>query len=150
MDRKICLSAHLWLIHHNDGRNKIIWCPEEEASLALPCLKLRTFGSKFTVLKNVHVTLLGLFGASCSHLAPPAVIRWPHSPHSDSAPGELCPPLTPLVTPLTTTNMTRCFGTKMTGSIAYKQCNLGSTQKLCFLCAFMLSRKKISFQLGRF
>jgi len=28
----------------------------------------------------------------------------------------------------------------MTGSIVYKQCNLRNTQKLCFLCAFMLSR----------
>jgi len=34
-----------------------------------PCSKLRSFGSKCTVLKTVLVTLLGLFGAPRSHLA---------------------------------------------------------------------------------
>jgi len=70
--------------------------PGQEASLAPPCSNLRSFGSKFTVLKNVQVAILGLFGATRSHLAPPAMIR---RPRSDSAPGELCP-LAPLVTPL--------------------------------------------------
>ena len=41
----------------------------------LPCSKLRSFGSKCTVLKKALVTLLGLFGA----------------PHSDSASGEWRP-----------------------------------------------------------
>jgi len=33
---------------------------------------------------------------------------------------------------------------------AYKQCNLWNIKKLCFLCALILSRKKLHFQLGRF
>jgi len=59
------------------GRTEVRWRPWPETSLAPPCSNLRSFGSKFTVLKNVHLTLLGLFGASHSHLAPPAVIRRP-------------------------------------------------------------------------
>jgi len=34
------------------------------------CLNLRSYGSKFTVLKEVFVTLLGIFGAPRSHSAP--------------------------------------------------------------------------------
>jgi len=45
-------------------------------SLAPPCSNLRSFGSKFIVLKKVLVTLLGLLDASRSH----------------SEPGESCPP----------------------------------------------------------
>jgi len=52
------------------GRNGVRWRPGQEASLAPPCSNLRSFGSKYTVLKEVFVTLLGLFGA-------PAVIRRP-------------------------------------------------------------------------
>jgi len=52
-------------------RNKVRWRPGQEASLALSCSNLRSFGSKFTTLKNVHVAFLGLFGATGSHLAPP-------------------------------------------------------------------------------
>jgi len=48
---------------------------------APPCSNLMPFGSK-CVFKRVLVTFLGLFGA-------PAMIR---RLHSDSAPGELCPP----------------------------------------------------------
>jgi len=44
------------------------------------------------------VALLGLFDATCSHWAPPAVIR---RSHSDSAPGKLCP-FASLVAPLIT------------------------------------------------
>jgi len=44
------------------GRNEVRWCPGQEASLAPPCSKLRSFGSKRTVWKEVLVTLLGLFG----------------------------------------------------------------------------------------
>ena len=50
---------------------------------------LSSFGSKFTVLKKVLVTLLGLFGASRSNSAPP---QWFSAPHSELAPGEMCPP----------------------------------------------------------
>jgi len=57
---------------------------------------VRTWRLKHTVLKKVLVTLLGLFGALCSHSVHPSV----SAPHSDLAPGELCP-LSPLVTPLT-------------------------------------------------
>jgi len=44
------------------GRNEVRWRPGQEASLAPPCSKLRSFGSKCTVLMKVLVTLLGLFG----------------------------------------------------------------------------------------
>ena len=70
--------------HAKQGCNEVKWHPEQEASLAPPRSNLRSFGSKFTVLNNVHVTLLGLSGASRSHLAPSAVNR---RPHSDSATG---------------------------------------------------------------
>jgi len=46
------------------GRNVVRCGPGQEASLVLPCSNLSFFGSKCTVLKKVHVTLLGLFGAS--------------------------------------------------------------------------------------
>jgi len=59
------------------GRNEVKWHPGQEASLALPCLNPRSFGSKFTVLKNVHVALLGLSGASHIHLATTTVIWRP-------------------------------------------------------------------------
>jgi len=54
------------------GRNKDGWRPAWETNLAPPYLNLRSYGSKFTVLKEVFVTLLEIFGA-------PAVIRRPHS-----------------------------------------------------------------------
>jgi len=65
---------------------------QQEASLAPPCSKLWTFGSKCTVLKKVLVTSLGFFGAPLSDLAQLTVI-W--HPRSCSAPWEmrpLCPP----------------------------------------------------------
>ena len=62
------------------GRNEVKWHSGQEASLAPPCLNLRSFGSKCTVLKKVFVTLLGVFGA----------------PRSDSAPGNCAPLVTPL------------------------------------------------------
>ena len=46
------------------------WRPGQEASLE----PLGSFGSKCTVLKKVHVTLLGVFNAPLSivfHLTPP-------------------------------------------------------------------------------
>jgi len=52
------------------GRNEVGWRPGQEASLAPPCSKLRSLGSKFTVLKKVLVTLLGLFGPPRGHSAP--------------------------------------------------------------------------------
>jgi len=69
-------------------RNEVKWCPGQEASLAPSGSNLTSFGSKYTVLNKVFAFLLGLFGTLRSHSAPPAVIR---RPHSDSAPGELCP-----------------------------------------------------------
>jgi len=36
-----------------------------------PCLNLRSYESKFTVLKKVIVTLLGIFGTPRSHSPPP-------------------------------------------------------------------------------
>jgi len=47
----------------------------------------------------------------------------------------------------TVINMTRCFGTKKQpqpfSRFAYKQCNAWNTKKLNFLCALMLSHKKV-------
>ena len=54
-----------------------------------PYLNLRSYGSKFTVLKEVFVTLLEIFGA-------PSVIR---RPHSDLGAWGIVPPLHLLVTP---------------------------------------------------
>ena len=48
------------------------------------------FGSKFTVLKKVLVTFMGLFGAPRSNSA---LLQWFGAPHSDLAPGELWPSL---------------------------------------------------------
>ena len=48
---------------------------------AAPCLNLRSYGSKFTVLREVFVTLLEIFGV-------PAIIR---RPHSDLAPARYSP-----------------------------------------------------------
>jgi len=67
---------------YNQRRSKVRRRPVQEASLALSRSNLRSFRRKCTVLKEVLVTLLGLFGG-------PAMIR---RPHSDSAPGELRPP----------------------------------------------------------
>ena len=63
------------------GRNDVRWRPGQEASLAPPCSKPRSFGSIRSVLKKVLVTLLGLFRASAD------VGR----PHSDSALGNWTP-----------------------------------------------------------
>jgi len=76
------------LFCQRQGRSEVRWRPGQEASLGLPYSKPRSFESKCTALKKALVALLGLFGASRSHSAPPAVI-W--RPHSDSAPGELRP-----------------------------------------------------------
>jgi len=64
---------------HEQGRNEVRCRPGKEASLASSCSNLRSFRSKFTVLKKVLVTLLGLFGApiviwrpgNCAYLALP-------------------------------------------------------------------------------
>ena len=66
------------------GRNEVRWRPGQEASLAPPCSNLRSFGSKFTVLKTVIVTLLGLFGAP----------QWFRDPIVTRRPGN-CAPLVP-------------------------------------------------------
>jgi len=81
----------------DQGCNEARWRQGQKASLPLPRSKLWSFGSKCTVLKKVLVRLLGLLGAPCSHSAPPAVIR---RPHSDSAPGKLCPPFPPRYAPV--------------------------------------------------
>jgi len=56
--------------YQTQGRKEARWRPGQEASLAPPCSNLMSFGSKYTVLKKVLATLLGLFGV-------PAVIRYP-------------------------------------------------------------------------
>jgi len=59
-------------IHYTQGRNEARWRLRKEASLAPPCLNLVSFGSQFSVLKKVLVTLLGLFRrpANCVLFAP--------------------------------------------------------------------------------
>ena len=76
-----------WL-SYGQGHNEVRWSQGQETSLAPPCSNLRSFGNKFTVLKNVHVTILELFGA-------PAMIQ---GPPNDSASGELYP-LSPSLRP---------------------------------------------------
>ena len=68
-------------------RNEFRWRPGQEASLAIPCSDLRSFGSKCTALKKVLATLLGLFGGP-SHSAPGALC--PLAPPS-YAPGPMAP-----------------------------------------------------------
>jgi len=84
------------LKYETQGRNEIRWRPGQEASLAPPCSNLRSFGSTFTVLKKVLVTLLGLFGVPAFIRRPPAVFQ---SPQSDSVPGELRPLALPRYVP---------------------------------------------------
>ena len=45
------------------GHSEVRWRPGQEASLVLPCWKLRSFRSICSTLKKVLVTLLGLLGA---------------------------------------------------------------------------------------
>ena len=71
------------------GAKKQIQRPHDR-SLAPLWSNLSSFEGKFAVLKKVLVTLLGLFSA------PPAVIQ---RPHSELAPGELCPPCPPRYAP---------------------------------------------------
>jgi len=59
-------------------RNEVRCRPGQETTLAPPVFNLRFYGSNFTVLKEVFVTLLEIFGA-------PIMI---------SVPGELLPPCT--------------------------------------------------------
>jgi len=72
----------------NQGRNEVKWRPGQEESLEPPCLNLRSFRRKCTALKEVLVTMLGLFRA----------------PHSDWRPRN-CAPLALLVTPLLSTDL---------------------------------------------
>jgi len=69
------------------GRNEDRWRPAQKPNMAPPYLNLRSYSSKFTVLKEVFVTLLEIFGAARSHSA-------------RSVPGELFPPFTPRYAPI--------------------------------------------------
>jgi len=94
-----CTRMNTWATHHGlsllhsrtgkvhlhlkpwrsvQGRNEVRWRPEQGASLAPPCSKLMSFGSKCTVLKKVLVTLLGFFGDPRSHssIVPPLPPRY--------------------------------------------------------------------------
>jgi len=87
------LQCSLWFRSRSawyQGRNEVRWRPGQEPNLAPPHLNLRSYGSKFTVLKAVFVTLLEIFSAPRSHSAPPYWFRCPRN----------CSPLHPLVTPL--------------------------------------------------
>jgi len=54
--------------HVMQGRNEVKLHPGQETNLAAP--PLSNLGIKFTVLKNVYVTLLGISGAPRSFGAP--------------------------------------------------------------------------------
>jgi len=60
--RGTCASVEM-LKGYMQRRNEVRWRPGQEASLAPPCSNLKSFGSKYTVLKKVLVTLMGLLGA---------------------------------------------------------------------------------------
>jgi len=53
------------------GVTRLYGARSKKTNLAPPWSNLSSFEGKFTVLKNVLVTLLGLFGASSSDSAPP-------------------------------------------------------------------------------
>jgi len=76
-------------VTYHQGCKEVRWRPGQEVSLAPPCSNLRSYGTNCTVVKKVLATLLRLFGAL-------TVIR---RPHSDSAPGELCPSWPPSLRP---------------------------------------------------
>jgi len=70
------------------GRNEVRQRPGQEASLVPPCSNLRSLGSSVLDWRKYMWHYLD-FLAPHSHSALPVVIQ---RPHSDSAPGELCPP----------------------------------------------------------
>jgi len=104
------------------GRNEVRWCPGQKTSLAPPwsnrrphCQslapprsKLSFSESKFTVLKKVLVTLLGLLGGSRSNSAPP---QWFSAPIVNWRSGN-CAPLAPCryapAAPTWSLNSTEC------------------------------------------
>jgi len=53
----------VWKRACRQGRTEVSWLSGQEISLTSQCSSLRSFRSKFTVLKKVLVTLLGLFDA---------------------------------------------------------------------------------------
>jgi len=105
--------TRVWTLSITQGRNKVRW---QEASFWVSfvppcsaivgarskfvptCSNLRSFGSKCTVLKEVRVMLLEIFGPPCSHSAP----------HIDWATRN-CAPLSHLVTPLQLPYPHRCL-----------------------------------------
>ena len=91
MDRYFCKQiSPIWLDNLDvQGRNKVGRRLGQKTSLALPCSNLRSFGSKCTVVKEVLMSLLWLFG-------PP---QW------FGVRGIV--PLAPLVTPLVMCNKNR-------------------------------------------
>jgi len=64
-------------LHLKQGRNDVKWRPRQEARLAARS-NLRSFGSKYTALKKVFVTMLGLFGAP-QWFDAPIMIRRPRN-----------------------------------------------------------------------
>jgi len=73
------------------GRNEVRWCPGQKASLAPPYSNLRSSGTKYTVLKKVLVTLLGLLGTLTVIRRPP---QWFRASIAIGRPGN-CAPLVP-------------------------------------------------------
>ena len=91
--------ACVWLL--NQGLNEVRWRPGQEASLAP---HLRTWGLPVANVLYWRICLWHCwdFSATRSHSTLPAVI---YLHHSDSVPGELCPPCPVLVTPLCSTQI---------------------------------------------
>ena len=74
MARYFCKQISSFWLDNRDvqGRNDVVrWRPGQEASLAPPCLNLRSFGSKCTVSEKSAYDIF--------------------DPRSDSAPEKLCP-----------------------------------------------------------
>jgi len=158
----ICYTTHfetflLCEITTSQGRNKVRWRPGQKTnsappwsnrrphgrSLAPPWSILSSFEGKFTVLKKVLVTLLGLLGASSSNSAP---LQWSSAPIVNWPPGD-CVPLAPpryapatslylccvkvfIVTPVTRAQVTVSFrrqGCGVGGKISYSDLSKIST-----------------------
>jgi len=120
----------------NQGRNEVIWRPGKKTNSAPPWSyrlphgrslatlrsNLSYFEGKFTVLKKVLVTLLGLFGASRNNSAP---LQWSSDPVVNLRPGN-CAPFAPSLRPW------------------FKRCALTfyATTRMCKVFVFLSTDKK--------
>jgi len=135
----------IWPDH---GRIEVRWRSGQETSLAPPCSNLRSFWSKYTALKKVHGTLLGLFG----------VPQW-------FGPRDIVLPLTPSVRPWTWClvkslwSVARCWRPPVTDRqvivfLLRSLCRKRSSAWALSLCGDkpggFNNRKAVRFQIGLF